>query len=133
MYILRKLGRKDDAQKVFNEIKSIDPLDYWSEFEKSMLDKGSMSFLASTRPRRSEGMIAIQELLEVVCNYMAVGADEDALAVIDEAVKIGNPFSDSQLVRLYRAYLLKDEDAAKSEIGIASGLSSVGNHPLMIE
>lgn len=133
MYILRKLGRKDDAQKVFNEIKSIDPLDYWSEFEKSMLDKGSMSFLASTRPRRSEGMIAIQELLEVVCNYMAVGADEDALAVIDEAVKIGNPFSDSQLVRLYRAYLLKDEDAAKSEIGIASGLSSVGNHPLRIE
>jgi tetratricopeptide (TPR) repeat protein len=133
MFILRKLGKKDEAVSVFNAIKSIDPLDYWSEFEKSMAGNGDMSFFAATRARRSEGMIAIQELLEVVCNYIAVGAREEALAVIDEALKTGEPFSGSQMVHMYRASLLDDESAAKAEVALASGFTSEGNHPLRIE
>ncbi len=133
MFFLRKLGRNDEVASVFNLIKSIDPLDYWSEFEKSMADDGDMSFFAATRPRRSEGMIAIQELLEVVCNYMAVGADDDALSVIDEALKTGEPFSSSQMVHMYRAFLLRDESDSKAEAALASGLASEGNHPLRIE
>lgn len=133
MFILRKLGKKTEALEVFKTIKSIDPLDYWSEFEKSMNDNGDMSFLASTRPRRSEGMIAIQELLEVVCNYVAVGAGEEALAVIDEALRTGEPFAGSQMVHMYRAALIGDEAAARAEISFAAGLTSEGNHPLRIE
>ena len=128
-YLLRKLGQKDEALKVITSIKSIDPLDYWSEFERSFIQHGNLSFLAGTRNRRSEGIIAVQELLEVVSNYLTIGDKDAALAVIDEGIKIGTPFNDYPLVHLYKAYISSDP----SEVAKAATLSPKNNFPLRIE
>ena len=128
-YVLRKLGRKDEAQKVIATIKAIDPLDYWSEFEQGFLQKGNLSFLAGTRSQRSEGIIAVQELLEVACNYLNVGDKEAALAVLDEAIGSGSPFADYPLVHLYRAYVADDAES----VAKATALSARNNFPLRLE
>lgn len=133
MHVLRKLGLTREAADVFAQIKAIDPLDYWSEFEKSLLDRGDCSFLAATRPRRSEGIIAVQEMLEVAANFMTVGAPDEALAVVEEAIKVGAPFSDYPLVHYYKAALLSDADAARAEISKAAGLSQNNNFAMRIE
>lgn len=133
MYVQRKLGRIDEAKATYAEIKAIDPLDYWSEFENGMLTSGDMAFFAGTRSRRSEGIIAVQELLEVAANYMAVGAHEDALKAVEEALRTGEPFAAYPLVHLYKAYLLDDEAEAKAEIDLAGKLSATNNYPLRLE
>ena len=128
-YLQRKLGRKDDALKTIEAIKAIDPLDYWSEFECSFLKNGNLSFLAETRERRSEGIIAVQELLEVTTNYLNLGDKEAALATIDEALKIGAPFADYPLVHLYRAYIADDAES----VARANTLKANNNFPLRLE
>lgn len=128
-YLLRKLGRGEEALNVIAAIKGIDPLDYWSEFERAFVKDGNLSFLAGTRDRRSEGIIAVQELLEVVSNYLTLGDNEAALAVLDEAVAIGTPFADYPLVHLYRAYITGD----KAEVEKATALSPFNNFPMRIE
>ncbi|MGI5847794.1 MAG: DUF5107 domain-containing protein [Candidatus Cryptobacteroides sp.] len=133
MHILRRLGRVEEAEAVFALVKDIDPLDYWSEFEKSMLDFGDYSFLAATRPKRSEGIIAVQEFLEVVANLMTVGSRDEALIAVEEALKVGAPFSEYPLVYYYKAALLPDAEDARAEIKIAAGLSQNNNFALRLE
>ena len=128
-YLQRKLGRKEEALRTIASIKAIDPLDYWSEFERSFLDNGTLSFLAGTRDRRSDGIIAVQELLEVTCNYVNLGDKEAALATIDEAIKTGAPFADYPLVHLYRAYIADDAESVSK----ATSLSANNNFPLRVE
>lgn len=128
-YIQRKLGDKEDALRTIAAVKAIDPLDYWSEFERSILRNGDLSFLAGTRDRRSDGIIAVQELLEVTCDYLNLGDREAALATIDEAIKTGAPFSEYPLVHLYRAYLADDE----ASVAKASSLSANNNFPHRLE
>jgi len=128
-YILRKLNRDKEALEIIKTIKGIDPLDYWSEFERSFLTKGDLSFLAGTRARRSEGIIAVQELLEVVCNYLNVGDKDAALAVIEEALKVGEPFSGYPLTHLYKAYIANDAES----VAKASALSPKNNFPFRVE
>ena len=128
-YLLRRLGRNQEALEVIKTIKGIDPLDYWSEFEKSLITNGNLSFLAGSRPRRSEGIIAVQELLEVASNYLTLGDAETALAVVDEAIKVGSPFSEYPLVYLYRAFLNGDS----ADVAKASSLSPENNFPFRVE
>ena len=128
-YLLRKLGKKQDALEVIKTIKGIDPLDYWSEFERSLVQNGNLSFLSGTRARRSEGIIAVQELLEVASNYLTLGDSGAALAVIDEAIGVGSPFADYPLVHLYRASIAGDP----ADVAKASSLSPNNNFPLRIE
>jgi tetratricopeptide (TPR) repeat protein len=128
-YLLRKLGKKQEALDMISAVKGIDPLDYWSEFERSFIRNGNLSFLKGTRDRRSEGIIAVQELLEVASNYLTVGDKDAALAVIDEAIKVGTPFADYPLVHLYRAYLTGEA----SDVAKASSLSPDNNFPLRVE
>lgn len=134
-YLLRKAGQKGEAKKVIDQIKSIDPLDYWSEFEQSFLEHDNVSFLASTRSRRSEGIIAVQELLEVVNNYLNIGDKEASLAILDEAVKVGAPFSEYPLVQIYRAYsmLPANKQGALEALAKANTLSADNNFPLRVE
>ena len=128
-YLLRRLGRNQKALEVIKTIKGIDPLDYWSEFEKSLITNGNLSFLAGSRPRRSEGIIAVQELLEVASNYFTLADAETALAVVDEAIKVGSPFSEYPLVYLYRAFLNGDP----ADVAKASSLSPENNFPFRVE
>ena len=134
-YILRQLGKKAEAKETIKLIKSIDPLDYMSEFETSFLDKGDASFLAGTRKNRSEGIIAVQELLEVAANYITFGDKKDARTVLDAAIAIGTPFADYPLVQLYRAYTLLPENEAEATGAIqkAGTLSKNNNFPLRTE
>lgn len=134
-WLLRKLDRKTGAQDVLRLIKSIDPLDYMSEAEQSFLDNGDASFLAGTRRNRSEGIIAVQEVLEMASNYLTFGAREDARKLLDAALATGTPFSDYPLVHLYKAYSLLPDDvsAAAAEIRTAGILSPDNNFPLRIE
>lgn len=134
-YALRKLGKKTEAKETIQLIKTVDPLDYMSEFESSFLEKGDASFLAGTRKNRSEGIIAVQELLEVASNYMTFGDVKDARTILDAAITIGTPFADYPLVHLYRAYtFLPDNEAeAVSTIRKAATLSKDNNFPLRTE
>lgn len=135
-YILRKQGRKAEAVEVIRLIREIDPLDYWSASEESFLTSDDVSFLKSSRANRSEGMIAVQELLEVACNYMTLGANEDALALLEEAIAVGEPFAAYPLVYYYKAYnLLKvnKKEEALACMDQASRLSPLHNYPLRVE
>lgn len=135
-YILRQQGRKEEAKAVLDKIQSIDPLDYWSEAERSFLTTGNASFLKATRSYRSDGIIAVQELLEVVSNYMTVGDTKAALALLDESIAIGEPFATYPLIYYYKAYnLLNEGNKAEAAACIekASGLSSLNNYPLRLE
>ncbi|MGM9760321.1 MAG: DUF5107 domain-containing protein [Parabacteroides sp.] len=135
-YVLRRLGCQSEAAATLDYIRSIDPLDYWSEAERSFLQKGDASFLKATRPYRSEGLIAMQELLEVVANYMTLGATDDALALLREAVAVGTPFAEAPLVHYYIAYnLWKQGKLAEAEEAItrAGSLSPLHNYPLRLE
>ena len=135
-YILRQLGKQSEALATLDYIQSIDPLDYWSEAEQSFLQQGDASFLKGTRSYRSEGLIAMQELLEVVANYMTMGATQDALTLLDAALAIGTPFADAPLVHYYKAYNLLQqgkESEAQAEIAVAGQLSPLHNYPLRLE
>lgn len=134
-YILRHLEKNSEANEVIKIIKSVDPLDYWSEFEKSYIDNDNLSFLSSGRKYRSEGIIAVQELLEVVANYLTLGDKIAAGEVLDTAMAIGTPFADYPLVHLYKAYTLVDSNEAEAvqEIRKAGVLLPNNNFPFRIE
>lgn len=137
-YLLRKLGRTAEAAQVIESIQRIDPLDYWSAAEKSFLTKGDACFLSSSSPTqgRSGGLIAVQELLEVVANYMHVGATSEAVALLDGAIAAGEPFVSSPLLYYYKGYNVgkehRNEEAAAC-LDQASRLSCLHNYPLRLE
>lgn len=135
-YILRMQGRKAEAEQMLRLIREIDPLDYWSASEESFLMAGDASFTKKSRANGSEGLIAVQELLEVACNYMVLGANEDALALLEEAIAVGEPFAAYPLVYYYKAYnLLKmnKKEEALACMDQASLLSPLHNYPLRVE
>lgn len=131
-YLLRQLGQTEEAARVIASIQRIDPLDYWSAAEKSFLEHNDASFLATSAQGRSQGMIAVQELLEVAANYMHIGATADALALLDGALAAGEPFVSYPLVYYYKAYNLlkenKDEEASGC-LEKASVLAWQNNYP----
>ncbi len=134
-FVLRKMGKNAEAKETIRLIKSIDPLDYMSEFETSFLNRGDASFLTGTRKNRSEGIIAVQELLEVASNYLTFGAVGDARTILDAAIAIGTPFADFPLVHLYRAYTFLPDNEAEAVTAIqkAANLKKDQNFPLRIE
>ncbi len=134
-FVLRKLGLNDEASAVLKTVKSIDPLDFMSEAEESFLSHGDASFLGSTRSNRSDGIIAVQEVLEMASNYLTFGDKADALKLINAAIATGEPFNSYPLVHLYRAYCLQSANAAeaKTEIKKAGSLSPANNYPLRVE
>lgn len=135
-YLQRKLGQKAEARQTISEIRAIDPLDYMSMFEESMWDgDGTPAFPADQRGKGSRGVMAVQELLEVVNNYLAFGDTADALAVLDAAVAYGAPYSEFPLIDYYRAYTLlpTDREAASAAIAAGDTKDINANFPLRIE
>lgn len=135
-YILRMLGDKAQALETIAYIQQIDPLDYWSAAEKSLLTAGDASFLRVGNNYNSKGIIAVQEMLEVANNYMTIGSVKDALTVLDEAISIGEPYAGYPLVYYYKAAnLIKsgDKEGALTCIGQAQQLSPLDNYPFRLE
>ena len=109
-YILRMQDKKEEAQETIHYIQQIDPLDYWSAAEASLSASQGASFLKAGTNHNSKGIIAIQELLEVVNNYMTIGATEDALTLLNSAISLGEPYASNPLLYYYKAYnLLKTQ------------------------
>lgn len=135
-YILRMQGKEQEAQETIRYIRQIDPLDYWSAAEASLSASQGASFLKTGTNHNSKGIIAVQELLEVVANYMTIGATQDALALLDGAIAIGEPYASYPLVYYYKASnLLKENnpDEAQNCLNKAKQLSPLNNYPFRLE
>ena len=103
-YLLRKLGRADEAASTLARVTDVDPLDYWSLSEKSLLNGAGASFLDKAEKQRGDGIIRIQELLEMTLEYAHIGAFQEALLLLDKALQIGDPYTSSPLVYYYDGY-----------------------------
>ena len=135
-YILRMQGKKEEAQETIRYIQGIDPLDYWSAAEASLATSQGTSFLNTGTNHNSKGIIAVQELLEVVSNYMTIGATEDALTLLNGAIALGEPYASYPLLYYYKAYnLLKQNNQTEAVACLdkAGSLSPLNNYPFRIE
>jgi len=135
-YLERRLGHTAEAVKTISLIKSIDPLDYWSAIEKSIIDGNTADYLQADLKYRNQGIIGVQELLEVANNYMNIGDFGQALSLIDDAIAAGEPYSGYPLVRYYKAFnelKLGNKAAADDAVLQGARLSALNNFPLRIE
>lgn len=135
-YLQRKLGMDSQAKETIALVRSIDPLDYMTMFEESMIDNGGKAkFPEKQRAEGSQGVMAVQELLEVVNNYLNFGDSEAALEVLNAATDFGVPYSEFPLVEYYRAYSLlpNNTEGAAEAIERADKLNVNGNFPMRIE
>lgn len=135
-YILRMQGKKEEAQETIRYIQQIDPLDYWSAAEASLSASQGASFLKAGTNHNSKGIIAVQEMLEVINNYMTIGATDDALTLLNSAIALGEPYASYPLVYYYKACnLLKQNNQAEAVATIdkARSLSPLDNYPFRVE
>lgn len=135
-YILRMQGKKEETQETIRYIQQIDPLDYWSAAEASLSASQGASFLKAGTNHNSKGIIAVQELLEVINNYMTIGATDDALTLLNSAIALGEPYASYPLVYYYKACnLLKQDNQAEAVAAIdkARSLSPLDNYPFRVE
>jgi len=135
-YILRKIGQVNKADKVLSQALAVDPLDYWSLSEQSFMKGNKADFLDKAEKQRGNGIIKIQELLEMSLDYVRLGAFDEAALLTDRALQIGEPYKSSSLVHYYKAYFnlkIGNKDVAISECKIASMLTTDGNFPFRLE
>lgn len=103
-YILRKMGKKQEASALLEDVLRIDPLDYWSLSEQSLLSGNGTSFLEKVDDNRGAGIIRLQEFLEIITDYGNIGAWKEATDLLDEATHLGEPYASSPLVYYYNGY-----------------------------
>jgi tetratricopeptide (TPR) repeat protein len=116
-WLLRKTGKEKEAAALLREALSIDPLDYWALSEQSFLSGRGASFLGKADDSRGDGLIRLQELLEMATDYGNAGACAEAAALLGEAARLGEPYASSPLLCYYHGfYSLRagDREAADS-------------------
>jgi tetratricopeptide (TPR) repeat protein len=114
--LLRKSGKDREAQELLKKVLTIDPLDYWSLSEKSILAGNGTGFLDKADDSRGNGIVRLQELLEMVLDYGSIGAYDEAINLLDEAIKIGEPYASSPLIYYYNGYFnLKNGKDSKAK------------------
>ncbi|GHT29587.1 hypothetical protein AGMMS49574_06760 [Bacteroidia bacterium] len=102
--LLRKIGDEAGAKELLKQVLAIDPLDYWSLSEQSILADQGASFLGKADDSRGEGLVRLQELLELAVDYGNIGAYKEAITLLDEAIRVGEPYATSPLVYYYDGY-----------------------------
>lgn len=138
-YILRMMGEDLKAMNTIDYTLQIDPLDLWSQIEKYFIneaDTNSQDILKQELKNRNHGLIAVQELLEVVTNYFTLCAYEDALRVLDIALNVGSPYDEFPILHYYKAYALISEgeiDESAQIINHSNNLSHLQNYFLRTE
>lgn len=135
-YLLRKLEQTEEAAKQLQLAQDIDPLDYWSMSEQSLLAGNGADFLNKAEKQRGEGIIRVQELLEMSLEYAHIGAYEEATRLLDRALQIGEPYTSSPLVYYYNGYfnyLSGKKELALTQWSKASSLSSDWCFPFRVE
>lgn len=103
-WLLRKTGKAKEAAQLLAQTLAIDPLDYWSLSEQSLLEGKGASFLIQAHERRGEGLVRLQELLELTADYAQCGAYPEAVGLLDQAIRLGEPYASSPLVYYYNGY-----------------------------
>jgi tetratricopeptide (TPR) repeat protein len=103
-WLLRKTGKEKEATDVLKQALAIDPLDYWSLSEQSILSGQGASFIDKADDTRGEGLVRLQELLELAVDYGNIGAYKEATALLDEAIRIDKPYASSPLVYYYNGF-----------------------------
>jgi tetratricopeptide (TPR) repeat protein len=99
-HILRRRGKKREAEAALDNALENDPLDTWSVTERCFLDgKGSKALAAAGKNRGDK----LQGLLEAVTDYGNVGAFDEALALLAQAEAAGGPYT-SPLAKYYAGY-----------------------------
>jgi len=133
-YLQRQLHDKAGQEATIAQAQAIDPLDYWSAIEKSFAEGRNAEYLRDDLPYRNQGIIGVQELLEVANNYLTLGEYADALNLLDNAISVGEPYASYPLVWYYKAYTeLKFGQPADASVAKASTLSPLNNFPLRVE
>lgn len=99
-YVLRKLGRRREAEAALDRAVENDPLDYWSVTERCFLKGRGGKALATAEKDRG---YKLQELLEVVADYGNIGAFDEALALLAQSGVAGGAYS-SPLLTYYAGY-----------------------------
>ncbi|GHT12483.1 hypothetical protein FACS189426_15940 [Bacteroidia bacterium] len=134
--LLRKTGKKSEAEEVLKQVLDIDPLDYWSLSEQSILAGQGASFLEKADNNRGDGLVRLQELLELAIDYGNTGAYKEAIDLLDEAARIGEPYAASPLVYYYDGYYnlkIGNSDAAEQLFKKAAAQSSGYCFPFRLE
>lgn len=135
-YLLRRLGQTEDALKQIQQVVAIDPLDYWSMAEQSFLSGNGVNFLDRAEKQRGEGIIRVQELLEMSLEYAHAGAYEEATLLLNRALQIGKPYTSSPLVYYYNGYynlLSGKKEMALAQWKKASSLATDWCFPFRLE
>jgi len=96
----RKSDDKTEANKAVDQILSIDPLNHFALFEKSLLNPGDNSTKAFTNSFFNE--MTIEEYLEIGLFYAKLGLGDEAIDVLSLAPK-------HPIVYYWLAYLTKDQ------------------------
>jgi tetratricopeptide (TPR) repeat protein len=114
-WLMRKIGKIKEAGEILDKALAIDPLDYFSLAEKSIIAGTQASFVRTADKNRGTGIIRLQELLEVAVEYGSIGAYQEAADLLLNAVSAGEPYATAPLVYYYAGfYMLKagKKDAA---------------------
>jgi tetratricopeptide (TPR) repeat protein len=135
-YILRKLGKNSEASDLLKTVLAIDPLDYWSLSEASIIAGNGAAFLVNENLTRGAGIVKQQELLELAVDYGNLGAYNEALGLLKESVNLGAPYANFPLIYYYAGYysfLKGDKDTALSYFKQAGAQPSDYCYPFRLE
>lgn len=132
---LRRTGNTAEAARVLDVIESIDPLDRMSQLERAFAAGTPLPFGESPGHNgRNRGLIAEQEMLEAVTNYLNFSDRSSAIGVLDAAIAHGEPYANFPMTYIYKAYVsLPDTAEAVKSLAAASRLPLEANLPLRTE
>ncbi len=135
-YLLRKAGKTREASEAIKQVLLIDPLDYWSLSEQSLLAGNGTGFFEKAEKKRGKGIIKIQELLEMTLDYAHIGAYKEAIDLINASIQVGEPYASSPLLYYYSGYFnlkLGNEALAKEFFQKAATKPSEYTFPFRLE
>ena len=108
-------GRKQEAQKVLEQIEKIDPLSHFVRFEKYYSDKTPFFKTAFLDNMKSE--LSVQEVLELVVMYHSLGMNERSKCLLSLY-----PYPNVEM-RYWQAYLCRETEDAKHYLKLAQSSS----------
>lgn len=120
-FVLRKLGQKRAAEAELDRAVELDPLDVWSVAERCFLHAKPGQALAAISHNRGN---KLQQMLETVNDYGAIGATDEALTLLAQAESSGADYA-SPLVKYYEGWFSLQcgkTDAARTLFNQAAAL-----------
>ena len=111
----RKLGDKEKANKILDEILALDPLDHLVRFEQYLLDPSDEKVKDFNGAIRNE--LPWETYLELAIKYASHGLDTEAIKVLEQSQAYPSVF-------YWLAWLYKDEAPEKSKENLEKAVQS---------